>query len=129
MLGHRGAAGEVIDNYTTGGAHVRPTPVELQLEYRIDVYAQDRGQKATLLDLIVVDLLSPLVVGDVAYELVPFRPSQQEAADLIPPGRTPLFARVVVPVETGVRVPHDRALPFLVVGHIDDRAETEALAL
>lgn len=128
-LGVMGGELEIVDNATATGAHVRPSPARVELTYRVDVWADDRGHKSFLLDRIVPDLLEPVVVADVAYLLEPFRPSQEERADLILPGRTPLFYRLVLPVETGVRTLRGQAVPLLLVGDIYDRSDAEALGL
>jgi hypothetical protein len=128
-LGFMGGEVDVVDNATATGAHVRPSPARVELTYRIDVWADDRAHKSFLLDRIVPDLLEPFVVADVAYVLEPFRPSQEERADLVLPGRTPLFYRLVLPVETGVRTFRGQAVPLLLVGDINDRSDAEALGL
>jgi len=128
-LGLIGGDLEIVDNATTTGAHVRPSPARVELSYRVDVWADDRSHKSFLLDRIVPDLLAPVVVADVAYLLEPFRPSQEERADLVLPGRTPLFYRLVVPVETGLRTLRGQAVPLLLVGDINDRSDAEALGL
>ncbi len=125
----RGGVSEVVDNPTDFGAHVRPAPALVRLEYRIDVYAGTRLQKSSLLDRIVPDLLHPLVVDDEVFALETFQPSWEEAAADVPPGRTPLFYRLSVPVETGPRVFSGSAIPFLVVGDLHDRSGAEVVSV
>jgi len=128
-LGNKGGELDVTDNATAAGAHVRPSPALVELQYRIDVWAEDRGQKSFLLDMIVADLLEPLVVDDVAYRLDPIALDPEELADLVPPGRTPLFYRLLLPVEVGVRTFRPLAVPLLLVGDIDNRSDPEAVAV
>jgi hypothetical protein len=123
------AADEIVDNYTETGAFVRPATASLQLEYRIDVFADDRASKAQFLDAIVASILSDarLVVANVPLSLVPFVPPSEVAAT-IEPGRTPLFVRVTTQVETGPRNRRDFAVPFVVAGPADGRETAEAAA-
>ncbi len=128
-LGFAGGELDVADNPTPAGGFVRSAPAQVELIYRIDVWAETRQHKAFLLDRIVADLLGPLIVDDVAYRLDQYRPSEQERAELVPPGRTPLFFRLVLPVETGARSFRGLAVPLVVVGDIDDRSDAEAVGL
>lgn len=121
-----GAALDETDNVTAGGVHVRPAPARLQLSFRLDVFAAEWEQKAAVLDRLVVDLLEPLVVNGLPVALEPYQPSDEEWR--VTAGRTPLFYRAALPVEVGVRRPHDLAVPFLYVGH-GDRTETETVQL
>jgi hypothetical protein len=125
-LGHRGGETDVVDNPTANGAHVRTAPVDIQLEYRIDVFAEDRDQKSSLLERIVVELLGGLLVNGEALQLEPFRSSQEDEA-IVAPGRTPLFYRLVVQAETGPREFRDLAGPFLLVGSLPDRSTPETV--
>jgi len=127
--GSPGGELDVVDNATITGSYVRPSPALVELSYRVDVWAQDRTQKAFLLDRIVPDLLEPLIVDDVAYRLDPVRPSDEERADLIAPGRTPLFYRALLPVEVGTRSFREQADPFLLVGDINDLSGAEGSEL
>jgi hypothetical protein len=122
------AAGEVdmVDNPTAAGAFVRPSPSVVELVYRIDVWAQNRTQKSFLLDRIVADLLGPVVIDDVAYHAEPYTPADTERAALVPPGRTPLFVRLLLPVETGTRALRPLAVPLVLVGDISNRSDAEA---
>jgi hypothetical protein len=127
----RGGSGEIIDNYTTEGAFVRPSPWLVQLDYSIDVFAQDRSQKTVLLD----DILSSfsrqpfLMVAGEPFTITPFTPSPEETARYVSPGRTPLFYRLTAQVETGNRQFQRKAIPFLLMGSIDSRAAAEAIRL
>jgi hypothetical protein len=112
---------ELVADRTDRGASVRPAPVDLLLAFRLDVYARSRAEKTTLLDRVAADLLAPLVVAGVAVDLEPF------AGPPDPPGRTPLYVRLRVPVETGPRAFHPLAQGLLAVGHVDDRPGAEAL--
>jgi len=85
------------------------------------VVARSRAEKTTLLDRVAADLLAPLVVAGVAVDLEPF------AGPPDPPGRTPLYVRLRVPVETGPRAFQPLAQGLLAVGHVDDRPGAEAL--
>jgi hypothetical protein len=117
---------DVVDNPTAAGAFVRPSPSLVELVYRIDVWAQSRAQKSFLLDRIVADLLEPVVIDDVAYRAEPYTPADTERAALVPPGRTPLFVRLLLPVETGVRVFRPLAVPLVLVGDSSDHSDAEA---
>lgn len=112
---------EAVDNRTPTGAAIRAASSVVGLEYRIDVIAADRGDTAHVLDAMVIDLLRPLVVAGAPIAVEPF------AGPPEPSGRTPLFVRLSVPVETGGREFHGLARPLLAVGHIDDRPGAEAL--
>jgi hypothetical protein len=117
QVGRRGGATELVDNYVETGACIRPAPFALQLEYRLDAVVQDRAQKTVLLEGALADLaLRRLVVANVPLELVPFQPPAEEIADLVAPGRTPLFYRLVTDMEAGPRSMHEQADPFLVSG-------------
>jgi hypothetical protein len=124
-LGPRTGRTEVVDNFTPTGGHVRPAPTWLALEYRIDVHALERAHKQAVLDGLLVDMLRPLVVAGVPFELEPFDAGTAASADA--PGRTPLFYRTVVPAETGTPEFHDSAAPFLLVGELEDRDAPEAV--
>jgi hypothetical protein len=127
----RGGSGEIIDNYTTEGAFVRPSPWLVQLDYSIDVFAQDRSQKTVLLD----DILSSfsrqpfLMVAGEPFTIMPFTPSPEETARYVSPGRTPLFYRLTVQVETGNRQFQRQAIPFLLMGSIESKGAAEAIRL
>ena len=124
-LGLRTGRAEVVDNLTATGGHVRPAPTWLALEYRIDVHAIERAHKQSVLDGLLVDMLRPLAVAGVPFELQPFDGGSAGSADV--PGRTPLFYRIVVPAETGAPEFHDSAAPFLLVGELEDRSAPEAV--
>jgi hypothetical protein len=128
-IADRGGDAEVVDNPTELGACIRPAPALVRLEYRVDVYAEKREQKSSLLERILPDLLRPLVVDDDLFALETFRPSWEEAAADIPPGRRPLFYRIFVPVETGPRIFSDAAAPFLVVGDLHDHSDAEVVSV
>ncbi len=128
-LGHTGGEVDISDNLTATGGFVRSSPAAVELVYRLDVWAETRAQKAFLLDRIVADLLEPLVVDDVAYWLEPVRTSDQERADLVVPGRTPLFYQLVLPVEAGTRTFRALAVPLALVGDISDHSDAEAIGL
>jgi hypothetical protein len=112
---------ELVTDRTARGASVRPAPVDLLLAFRLDVHARSRAEKTTLLDRVAADLLAPLVVAGVPVDLEPF------AGPPDPPGRTPLYVRLRVPVETGPRAFQPLAQGLLAVGHVDDRPGAEAL--
>ena len=126
--GNPGGELDVVDNATAAGAFVRPSPSLVELVYRIDVWAQDRAQKSFLLDRIVADLLDAVVIDDVAYRAEPYTPADTERAALVPPGRTPLFVRLLLPVETGTRVFHPLAVPLVLVGNTANRSDAEAMS-
>lgn len=125
----RGGAADVVDNPTELGACVRPAPALVRLEYRLDVHAETRAQKSSLLERIVADLFRPLVVDDDVFALESFQPSWEEAAADIPPGRTPLFYRLFLPVETGPRIFSGAATPYLVVGDLQVRSDSEVVSV
>jgi hypothetical protein len=129
-LERRSGTDESIDNYTDGGAFVRTPPASLQLEFRLDVFAGDRTQKAQLLELIVGSILSDprLIAANAPLTVVPFVPSSEEAAT-IAPGRTPLFVRVNTEVETGPRRLLGFAVPFVLAGPADGRETAELTAV
>jgi hypothetical protein len=76
-VGKRGGSGEIIGNYTTTGAFVRPAPQEIQLEYRIDVLAQVRSHNTLVMGHILGDFGARLrlVVNGEPLEMTPFAPS------------------------------------------------------
>jgi hypothetical protein len=117
---------EAIDNFTDGGAFVRTAPASLQLEYRIDVFADDRAEKARALEAISGFILSStrLVAANVPLVLEPFAPSPEDAATL-EAGRTPVYVRVVTEVETGPRRLLGLAVPFVLAGPADGRETAE----
>jgi hypothetical protein len=124
-VGPLGAGRDVVDNLTSAGAHVRPAPATLRLEYRIDVFADERAHKTAVLEGLVVDMLRPLVVAGRPITVEPFDAGGDGAGAAA--GRTPLFYRLLVPIETGAPEFHDSARPFLTVGHADDRPGAEAV--
>jgi hypothetical protein len=125
-LERRTGADEITDNYTDTGAFVRPAPASLQLEYRVDVFAEDGAEKARLLEAIVGAFLSDarLVVANVPVALLPFVPLDEEATAAAT-GRTPLFVRLTTDVETGRRRLLGFAVPFLLAGPADGRETAE----
>jgi hypothetical protein len=122
----RTAVDEAIDNFTDGGAFVRTAPGSLQLEYRIDVFADDRAEKARVLEAIAASILADarLVAANVPLTLVTFAPSPADAA-AVEPGRTPFYVRVVTEVETGPRRLLGLAVPFVLAGPADGRETAE----
>jgi len=130
-VGHRGGSGEVIDNHTATGAFMRPPPREIQLEYRIDVFAQVRTQKTLLMEQILGDFggRPHLVVNGEPLEMMPFVPSPEQVTHLISPGRTPLFYRLSVWMEAGVRQFRPLTVPMLVTGPRDGRETAEAVTV
>jgi hypothetical protein len=123
----RGGSGEIIDNYTIDGSFFRPTPLMLQIEYRIDVFAKQRSQKAALLEQILDDFgkRSFLEVSGELLELTPFVPSPESSARLIPVDRTPIFYRLNARMEIGARRFQRHAVPFLLVAPSDGRDAVE----
>ncbi len=122
QLQDRGGAGELVDNFTGDGSFVRPARRLLELDYGIDVFGETRAQKALLLDSILADFdgKRPLVVSDELVRWVPFTPSADELAASVRPGRTPLFYRLGIEMETGPRRFHAQARPQLAVAHVGD---------
>lgn len=112
--GHRGASVDLVDNYVSAGGegggilgHIRPRPHTVELGFRIDVYAANRESKVILLDQILADFAQRpyLIVNHERLMLVPFTPSAEESSSLAPPGRTPLFFKVLIEIESGPRRP------------------------
>ncbi len=120
--GERGGSGELIDNYKvvlkstsseppetieTFEVTARPQVGQLQIEYAVDIYVDQRGQKTRLLDAILSDFSrNPLLaVSGEPLALIPFLPDPEQVAEYFasPPGRTPLFYQVIAPIETGDR--------------------------
>jgi hypothetical protein len=129
-LGRLATAGDVVDNYTQGGAHVRPAPAAIQLEYALDVVADDRQHKNEVLERILdsVARRPRIVVGGIPVELVGF---DRESLTEIPSAtrRTPVFYRVVVAAETGDRRFLDMAQPFVLTAPADGRETAETVAV
>jgi hypothetical protein len=119
---------ESVDNFTDQGAHLRPPPRRLVLDYRIDVHATERAHKTSLLDRVLADLgaRAQLAVAGELLDVAPFAVSPVEAV-VTPPGRTPLFLRVTATMEAGPRVFQPRAVPFLVAGVSRGSAEMTSL--
>src|SRR5215216_870771 len=84
-LDRRAGGDEVVDNYTDAGAFVRPAPRSVQLDFKIDVFAADRAQKAGLLERVLTSILSDpqLVAANMPLEILPVEPSQEDAALLV----------------------------------------------
>lgn len=114
----RCGSGELIDNYTVDGAYFRPPLGTVQLDYSIDVFAQNRSQKTYLLEQILDNFnRAPyLIVSGDQWEILPFTPPSEEVSQFTTPGRTPLFYRLVIQVETGDRQLKPRASPYVLVG-------------
>jgi hypothetical protein len=130
-VGERGGSGEIIDNHTTTGAFVRPAPQEIQLEYRVDVFAQVRSHKTLVIEHILGDFGARLrlVVNGEPLEMTPFAPSPEQVAYHVPPGRTPLFYRVNVGMEVGVRQFRPLAVPILSTAPRDGTETAEVLTV
>jgi hypothetical protein len=130
-LGERGASVDIVDNYTTTGAFVRPAPQEIQLEYRVDVFAQARSQKTSVLEGVLGDFAGNprLVVNGEPLQMTPFAPLPEQAAYLVPPGRTPLFYRVIAGMEVGVRQFRPMAVPTLFTAPGDGKETGEAVTV
>jgi hypothetical protein len=130
-LGERGASADIVDNYTTTGAFVRPAPQDIQLEYRVDVFAQVRSQKTLVLEHVLGDFAGNprLVVNDEPLQMLPFAPSPEQVAYLVPPGRTPLFYRVIAGMEVGVRQFRPMAVPTLLTAPRDGKETGEAVTV
>jgi hypothetical protein len=129
--GERGGGGDAIDNYTAAGAYLRPPPGLVQLEYRIDVFATARNQEASLLADVLGDFgANPFLVidGEPAH-LLPFRPANEEIAPWFVPGRTPLYYRLTVPLETGARRFQPLAVPVLRAAPLDAPQPAEVSAV
>ena len=82
---------------------MRSVPWLTQVDFAIDVYAQTPLQKHHLLTAIIDNLNQQpyLRLYAMPLRLLPFSPSPEEAASLVAPGRSPLFYRVMVPIERG----------------------------
>jgi hypothetical protein len=133
-LGTRGSVADITDNHTPEGVHVRPAPAHLQLDYALDALADDRTDKAELLDQILDTFVRDpiLTVADAPVEvtLLDAPPSTGSyGSSSFDSHRTPLYVRVVVTTETGDRRFHERARPFLLTAPADSRAPAEALTL
>lgn len=116
-------SGELIDNYTPAnneqsqGAFIRRAQQSIRLNYAIDAFAQERSQKADLLEQIMFNLNRQpfLIINREPISLMKFMPSFQEIAAFIVPGRTPLFYQLLIRVETGQRQFRPQAAPFILV--------------
>lgn len=129
-LDRRAGGDEIVDNHTDAGAFVRPAPRSVQLDFKIDVFAADRAQKAGLLERILGSILSDsrLVAADLPLQMVPIEPSKDEVG-LLAPGRTPVFVRVTTDIETGQRRLLGLAVPFVLAGPADGRDTAELTAI
>lgn len=122
--GERGGSGDIIDNYWIDengqtGACVRPPLWQVQLDYAIDAFADERFHKTYLLEQTLNSFSRQpfLVVNGERLAIYPFVPAPEEIAEFATPGRTPLFYRLHIQIETGDRQSQRQAVPFLVVGH------------
>jgi hypothetical protein len=127
-LGRAAAGQEIVDNHTPGGAFVRPAPTAIQLEYAVDVVAEDRQHKNEVLERIVDSFARRprIMVGNVPVELVGF---DRDSLTEIPwvTRRTPVFYRLVVTAETGDRRFLDMARPFVLTAPAEGRGMAEAV--
>ena len=115
--GELGGSIELVDNYCQShweddvidehlGAYVRSPLSQLQLEYAIDVYTQERHQKRRLFDAILNRFSQRpfLLVNGQRFSLLSFEPPPERMAEFASEGhRTPLFYQVTIPIETGDR--------------------------
>lgn len=114
----RGGSGEITDNYRRtqkvlpegGSLEVievaqRPAMKQVLLEYAIDIFADNRLQKAQLLDSVLADFSRHLylVINLEPLTVTSFNPSPERATEFAVPGRTPLYLQVTVDVEAGDR--------------------------
>jgi hypothetical protein len=131
VLGPQGGSSEIVDNYTTTGAFVRSAPSDLELEFRVDAFTEERSQKASLLEQLLSDFgtNSHLAANGEALEITFFTPSSQQMEALTSPGRTPLFFRLIARMETGERQFHPMAVPFLMTAPLDGIATAEVTAI
>jgi hypothetical protein len=131
VIGQRGGSGDLIDNHTTTGAFVRPPPQEIQLEYGVDVFVQARSQKTLLLEQILGDFGGHphLVVNGEPLQMTPFVPPPEQATPFIAPGRTPLFYRLSVWMEAGIRQFRPWTTPILLTGPRDGRETAETVTV
>lgn len=129
-LDRRAGSDDVVDNYTDAGAFVRPAPRSVQLDFKLDVIAADRAQKAGLLERVLTSILSDpqLVAANMPLEILPVEPSKEDAALLVP-GRTPVFVRISTEFETGPRRLLGLAVPFILAGPSDGRETAELTAI
>jgi len=127
-LGRPAAVQDIVDNYTEGGAFVRPALAAIQLEYAVDVVADERQHKAEVLERILdsVARRPRIVVDNVPLELVGF---DRDLVTEVPAvtRRTPVFYRVVAVTETGDRRFLDRARPFVLTAPADGRETAETV--
>lgn len=116
----RCGSGELIDNFMAEGAYIRPPLETVQLDYSIDVFAQNRAQKTYLLEQILEFFSQApfLIVGGERWEMLPFQPSSEEVSQFTTPGRTPLFYRLMIQIETGERQLKSLAAPYILVSPI-----------
>ncbi|PSR18681.1 hypothetical protein C8255_06050 [filamentous cyanobacterium CCP3] len=121
-----GGSCELIDNYTENGvSYVRPPLSTVQVDYAIDVFAETRSQKIRLLEGVLnyFNRHPYLTVNGERIEVLSFVPPPEELSRFTTPGRTPLFYRLTVQVETGDRQRQERAVPFINVN--PQRSSTE----
>jgi hypothetical protein len=125
------SSAQVTDNYTIAGAYMRPAPATVRLDYRLQVVATDRGQRAALLGALIANLqASPfLLVADQKIAIEPFELSPQERASLIPPDTMPLFYRLLQTVEIGTRTLYPMARARLTIGQPGGQATAETTAV
>jgi hypothetical protein len=127
-LGRPAVARDIVDNHTAGGAFVRPPPGAVQLEYAVDVVADERQHKNEVLERILdsVARRPRIIVDNVPVELVGFdRDSVTEVSSAT--RRTPVFYRLEVAAETGDRRFLDMAKPFVLTAPADGRETAETV--
>lgn len=126
-----GSVAPVIDNYVISGAYSRPAPDSLQLDYRLQVIASDRGLRAAVFGDLIANLQAApyLLIADQKIAITPFELSPQERASLIPPDTMPLFYRLWQTVETGTRVLLPMARARLTVGPFSGQNTAETMTV
>lgn len=126
LLRERGGSGDLTDNYRRQLRFIesvddegnvveeeievmevarRPARKQALVGLAIDVFAENRLQKAQLLDAVLADFSRRdfLVINGEPLDLSSFTPDPEQVTDFAVPGRTPLYIQLTVQIEAGDR--------------------------